>query len=94
MRRIPRLNLRLLVHNFIFHLSAFRMSARVGATNLEEAVRELARHWQHTRNYWRDQKALEFERTYLEKLPHSITRAKQIMEEMDLLLRKVKQDCE
>lgn len=70
------------------------MSARVGATNLEEAVRELARHWQHTRNYWRDQKALEFEHTYLEKLPHSITRAKQIMEEMDLLLRKVKQDCE
>lgn len=70
------------------------MSARVGASNLEEAVRELAANWQQTRNYWRDQKALEFERTYLEKLPHTITRAKQIMEEMDILLRKVRHDCE
>ena len=70
------------------------MSARVGATNLEEAVRELARHWQQTRQYWRDQKAMEFEKTYLEKLPNAIVRAKQIMEEMDLLLRRVKKDCE
>ena len=70
------------------------MSARVGASNLEEAVRELARHWQQTRTYWRDQKAAEFEKTYLEKLPHAVTRAKQIMEEMDILLRKVRKDCE
>jgi hypothetical protein len=70
------------------------MSARVGAANLEEAVRELSRSWQETRNYWRDQKALEFERAYLEKLPHAIVHAKQIMEEMDLLLRKVRHDCE
>ena len=70
------------------------MSARVGATNLDEAVRELALHWQHTRNYWRDQNALEFERTYLEKLPQMVVRAKSIMEEMDLVLRKARNDCE
>ncbi len=70
------------------------MSARVGATNLDEAVRELALHWQNTRNYWRDAKALEFERQYLEKLPQTVMRAKSIMEEMDLVLRKVRQDCE
>lgn len=70
------------------------MSARVGATNLDEAVRELALHWQNTRNYWRDAKAVEFERQYLEKLPQTVMRAKSIMEEMDLVLRKVRQDCE
>jgi len=64
------------------------MSARVGAANLEEAVKELAARWQHTRNYWRDEKALDFERTYLEKLPQVVVRAKSIMEEMDQLLRK------
>lgn len=70
------------------------MSARVGATNLDEAVRELSLHWERTRNYWRDAKAAEFEHTYLEKLPHAVLRAKSIMEEMDLVLRKVRQDCE
>ena len=70
------------------------MSARVGAANLEEAVKELATRWQHTRNFWRDEKALDFERTYLEKLPQVVVRAKSIMEEMDQLLRKVRHDCE
>lgn len=70
------------------------MSARVGASNLEEAVKELAARWQTARTYWRDQKALEFEQTYLEKLPQVVIRAKSIMEEMDQLLRKVRHDCE
>lgn len=70
------------------------MSARVGASNLEEAVKELSLHWDRTRNSWRDAKAIEFERTYLEKLPHIVMRAKTIMEEADLLLRKIRTDCE
>ena len=70
------------------------MSARVGATNLDESVRELSLQWQQTRTYWRDQKALEFERTYLEKLPQMVVRAKSIMEEMDLVLRKARHGCE
>lgn len=70
------------------------MSARIGAANLEAAVNELAVHWQTTRGYWRDEKALDFERTYLAKLPQVVVRAKSIMEEMDQLLRKVRHDCE
>ncbi len=70
------------------------MSARVGATNLEEAVKELSLKWDRTRQYWRDAKAIEFERTYLEKLPQVLMRAKTIIEEADLLLRKIRSDCE
>jgi hypothetical protein len=70
------------------------MSVRVGATNLDDAVKELNIRWQQTRASWRDQKAMEFERTYLEKLPNVVQRAKTIMEELDLVLRRVHSDCE
>jgi hypothetical protein len=70
------------------------MSARVGATNLDEAVKELSRHWDRTRSSWRDAKAHEFQRTYLDKLPQVLMRAKTIMEETDTVLRRIHKDCE
>ncbi len=70
------------------------MSARVGASNLEESVKELARNWEQTRQSWRDAKALEFQRTYLDKLPGIVSNARAIMEQTDLVLRKVRSDCE
>ena len=70
------------------------MSARVGASNLEEAVKELARHWEQTRQSWRDTKAQEFQRLYLDRLPHIIANARNLMEQTDVILRKVRTDCE
>ena len=37
---------------------------------------------------------MEFERKYLEKLPTDVAQAASVMEEMDNLLRKVRNDCE
>jgi len=70
------------------------MSARVSASNLVQAVKELSFDWQQTREHWRDVKSLEFERQYLEALPQHITRATAVMQEIDALLRKVRADCE
>ena len=70
------------------------MSTRVSASNLAQAVKDFSIAWQETKNSWRDLKAMEFERNYLEKLPTDVAQAASVMEEMDNLLRKVRSDCE
>ncbi|HSJ01589.1 MAG: hypothetical protein ACAI34_18580 [Verrucomicrobium sp.] len=70
------------------------MSSRVSASNLSQALRELVVEWQQTKSYWRDVKSMEFERNYLEKLPGMVTQSRNVMEELDNLLRKVRNDCE
>lgn len=70
------------------------MSTKVSASNLAQALKDLNIAWQGTRTYWRDVKSQEFEHEYLENLPLLVTQAKTVMEEIDLLLRKVRNDCE
>ena len=70
------------------------MSTKVSASILGQGLQDLMVSWNQTRTGWRDAKAQEFERTYLEKLPDNISKANAIIEELDLVLRKVKIDCE
>lgn len=70
------------------------MSTRVSSANLEEAVRKLSVEWQQTRAYWMDAKSREFERDYLEELPNLVAQAKTSVDEIDVLLRKVRSACE
>ena len=70
------------------------MSTRVSASNLAQALKDLTVEWSETKTHWRDVKSHEFEHTYLEKLPNLATQARAVMEEMDVLLRKVRNDCE
>lgn len=68
--------------------------SRASASNLVQAAKELKAEWEQTKESWRDVKAQEFERTYLEDLPHHLARAASVIEELDVLLRKVRIDCE
>ena len=68
--------------------------SRASASNLVQAAKELKMEWAQTRESWRDLKAQEFERTYLADLPHHLARAASVIEELDVLLRKVRIDCE
>jgi hypothetical protein len=70
------------------------MSVRVSGANLAQAVKELSLEWERTKSSWRDVKSQEFERNYLEILPHHVARAMTVIEEIDVLLRKVRNDCE
>ena len=70
------------------------MSAKVSASNLVQAVKDLSIEWQQTRTYWHDIKSQEFERDYLDLIPEYVRRARTAMEEIDALLRKVRHDCE
>jgi len=69
------------------------MSSESNATLLQ-AIKDLSQNWQRTREAWRDVKAAEFEHNYLERLPHLTARTSTAMDEIDVLLRKVRNDCE
>jgi hypothetical protein len=70
------------------------MSTKTSASNLGQALKELRLDWQQTKTHWRDIKSQEFEQAYLDVLPEHIARAVTVIEELDVLLRKVNKDCE
>ncbi|MEZ0275032.1 MAG: hypothetical protein ACAH88_09015 [Roseimicrobium sp.] len=70
------------------------MSTKTSASNLAQTLKEFILRWQDTRTYWRDAKSAEFEHKYLEKLPGYVQTTRNVMEEMDVLLSKLKRDCE
>jgi hypothetical protein len=70
------------------------MSSRVSSANLEECTKKLMAEWSGTRTYWADAKSREFERDYLEQLPNMVAQTRNAVEELDLLLRKVRHECE
>jgi hypothetical protein len=70
------------------------MSTKAAASNLGQILKDYIIQWQDTRNYWRDAKSAEFEHKYLEKLPGYVQITRNVMEEMDTLLSKLKRDCE
>ena len=70
------------------------MSSRVNASILGEATKMLQTEWQQTRATWTDAKSLEFEKTYLEPLPGLVAQASNAVEELNVLLSKLRHDCE
>ena len=62
--------------------------------NLAQALKNLSAEWQGTREHWRDAKAGEFEKAYLEPLPHQVAKAAGVIAELNALLRRVHHDCE
>jgi hypothetical protein len=58
------------------------------------ATRELARKWDQTRHHWSDAKSLEFEREYLADLFSDVERSVPTLEELDRLIRNVRNQCE
>ena len=70
------------------------MNARATAANLAQGVKDLSFDWEQTKTYWHDVKSQQFERDYLEQVADYVTRARAAMEEIDVLVRKVRTDCE
>jgi hypothetical protein len=69
------------------------MSTQGSASNLSQATRILNLEWEKAKTHWRDRKSEEFEHTYLEDLSPQITAATNAMEEIELLLKRVRNDC-
>jgi hypothetical protein len=68
----------------------------LGATRsrLAAVTQELSLKWRETKNYWKDARSLEFEHRYIEELAIRVDKAVTVIEKLDVLLTKVKKDCE
>lgn len=62
--------------------------------NLIQTARELSQQWHLTEAKWRDAKAQEFEKTYLEPLPVLVRKTGMAIDELEIILRKIRKDCE
>ena len=65
-----------------------------GGQRLGALTRDLSNRWQQTKESWRDAKAEEFERQYIEELQTSVDKAMHVMEQLDKLMVKIRSDCE
>ncbi|HVM46630.1 MAG TPA: hypothetical protein VMU04_01315 [Candidatus Acidoferrum sp.] len=61
---------------------------------LTAITRELWAQWQQTKSCWRDERAQEFERKYIEELVTSVDRTVTVIDQLDKLLTKIRKDCE
>jgi hypothetical protein len=67
---------------------------KASASRLGGLTRELWMQWQHTKDYWHDARAREFESKYMEELVATVDRTVTTIEQLDKLVAKVKRDCE
>ncbi len=70
------------------------MSLSVSKTRLAAITRELSNQWQNTKNSWQDAKSQEFERAYIELLTTNVEKAVTVMDDLEKLLTKIRNDCE
>jgi len=70
------------------------MSLSASRNRLIAITKELRTRWDETKNSWRDAKSQEFEQRYLAELYANVDRTVTVMEKLNELLTKVKNDCE
>ena len=70
------------------------MSLNASKARLVAITKELSNRWDETKNYWRDAKSQEFEQRYMIELFADVDRTVTVMEKLNELLTKVRNDCE
>jgi len=63
-------------------------------SRLSATTKELLFRWRETKNYWKDAKAEQFERKYLDELAVRVEKTVTIIEKLDEVLTRVRKDCE
>ena len=63
-------------------------------SRLAALSKELSLRWLETKYHWRDNKALEFESRFMDDLLARVDKTVTVVEKLDQLLTKVRQDCE
>ena len=67
---------------------------RGNGLKLAAITKELSYQWQQTKEYWNDAKSQEFEQKYIEELLSGVDRAVAVIDELDKLVSKIRNDCE
>jgi hypothetical protein len=63
-------------------------------SRLTGLTRELSLRWADTKTHWRDARSGEFENRYMLELIANVDRAVIIVDKLEALLKKVREDCE
>jgi hypothetical protein len=64
------------------------------ASRLSAVTRDLFERWRQTRATWRDARAIQFEKDYLEPLEDAVKSAVRGITELEALLTHIRRDCE
>jgi ribosome-binding factor A len=70
------------------------MSLSGSKNRLVAVTKELSNRLDETKNYWRDAKAQEFEQRYMLELFANVDKTITVMEKLNELVTKVRNDCE
>lgn len=57
-------------------------------------TREISLRWEETKAHWRDARSEEFDRRFMAELSACVNRTVLIVEKLDEVLKKVRNDCE
>ena len=67
---------------------------KASGNKLTAITRELWAQWHQTKEHWKDAKCQEFEQKYIDELLHSVDRTVTVIDQLDKLVTKVRNDCE
>ena len=70
------------------------MNFGANSNRLSAVTKDLLKNWRETQEYWRDAKSTEFEKRYLEELFTGVDTTNTVIEQLDKLLKKIKNECE
>ena len=70
------------------------MSLNSSKSRLATLTKDLAARWRETREYWRDDKAREFEQRYMDDLLSGVTNALNNIDNLERIINQIRSDCE
>lgn len=70
------------------------MNIASSGNRLAAVSKELLNQWRETRDQWLDSKSAEFERRFMEELFAGVDTTGTIVEQLDKLLKKIRNECE
>lgn len=70
------------------------MSLASNRAMLVTVTKDFLLRWRQARENWKDEKSREFERLYMEELLASVDHAAEVIDQLDKILTKVRNDCE
>ena len=70
------------------------MSLNASKSRLSALTKDLNAKWRSTRDSWRDQRALEFEKQYMDELLSSVSTALNQIDKLEQTLNHIRRDCE
>jgi len=70
------------------------MSLSGSKNRLVAITKELSNRWDETKSFWRDAKAQEFEQRYMVELFANVDKTITVMEKLNEVVTKVRNDCE